>query len=56
MRIGSTLEREDILLGEAMLELISDEEKRKKYSERSFKRASMYNLEKIMKKWNRLVK
>lgn len=56
VRIGSPLEREEILLGEAMLELISDEEKRKKYSERSFKRASMYNLEKIMKKWNRLVK
>lgn len=55
MRIGSELEREELLLGQAMLELLSNKELCEKYSRRSRKRASMYHVEKIMGLWNRLL-
>lgn len=56
VRVGSALEKEELLLGQAMLELLSNDEQHKKYSERAYKRASMYNIDKIMKKWNQLLK
>lgn len=52
---GSNLEKKEILLGQAMLELLQNDEMRMKYSQRSQKRASMYNLANIMSKWNRLL-
>lgn len=53
--VSSALEQEEMLLGQAMLELIRNEELREKYSECSRKRAAMYNIEKIMRKWNQLI-
>ncbi len=55
LRMGSDLEREEVLLGQAMLELLNNDILRKKYSQRSLKRASMYNLERIMEKWGRVL-
>lgn len=56
VRSSSELEREELLLGKAMLELLNNDALREKYSKRSIKRASMYNLESIMKKWERILK
>lgn len=50
------LDEEEILLGRAMLELLNDIKLHEKYGNRSLKRASMYNLEKIMSKWERILK
>ncbi len=51
-----TLDEEEIFLGKAMLELLNDAELHEKYGKRSLKRASMYNLENIMSKWDCILK
>lgn len=56
VRMGSPLEKEEILLGQAMLEVISNEKLCEKYSRRSYKRAAMYNLDAVMRIWNRILK
>lgn len=56
LKNGNELDEEEILLGKAMLELLKNIELHKKYSKRSLKRASMYNLEKIMSKWETILK
>lgn len=52
---GSELTREEHLLGQAMLELVTNDELCEKYGERSKKRAAMYDIDRIMKIWNRLL-
>ena len=55
VQLDSELEKEELLLGQAMLELLSNEQLYEKYSRRSLKRASMYNIERVMKKWDKLL-
>jgi glycosyltransferase involved in cell wall biosynthesis len=46
---------EERQLSDAVTELLMDEELWKRYAEASRKRAAMYNMEKIMNCWNRLI-
>lgn len=55
VQLDSELEKEELLLGQAMLELLNNEQLYEKYSRRSLKRASMYNIERVMKKWDKLL-
>lgn len=50
------LDEEEILLGRVMLELLNNKELHEKYSNRSLKRAMMYKPERIMRKWDRILK
>lgn len=49
------LDKEELLLGQAMLEFILDNKLCEKYSKRSLKRASMYCVGNIMEKWNKMI-
>lgn len=55
MRVSGELEKEEKLLGQAMLELLRDEELCDKYSKRSYKRAAMYDVRNVMKIWEHLL-
>lgn len=55
MSWDNDLEREEMLLGKAMLELLQDSQLHETYSRQSLKRASMYNLDKIMGKWESIL-
>lgn len=55
IKVEDELDREERLLGRAMLELLQNDEVYMKYSQRSRKRASMYHLTNVMKKWDRLL-
>lgn len=50
------LTREEKMLGEGMLQLLEDEELHKKYSDRARRRAEDYSEEKIMARWDQIVK
>lgn len=52
---GERWSREEILLGEGILKILQSEKLYEKYAIQSLKRASMYSLEKVMMKWNRLI-
>lgn len=52
---SDTLEKEEIILGRAMLTILEDEELQKVYRSRSLRRASHYNIEKIMDKWDKII-
>ncbi len=52
---GKELAKEELLLGKALEHVLSNEELYRKYSLRSRKRAMMYNREKIMSMWGRLI-
>ena len=53
--LDSGLEKEELLLGQAMLEILKNEQLHEKYKRRSLKRASMYNIQKVMEKWDKLL-
>lgn len=55
MQTGSALDEKELLLGQAMLEVLSNRSLWEKYSGRSLKRAEMYDIEKVMNKWNKLI-
>lgn len=48
--------KEEKMIGEALSVLLKDKELWKKYSEASYVRAQMYDTEKIMSRWNRLIR
>lgn len=50
------LSKEEILFGEGILKILCSDELHEKYEKQSLKRASMYSLEKVMMKWDRLIK
>ncbi len=50
------LEEEEVLLGMAMQQVLNNTELYEKYSGCSLKRASMYNLDTIMGKWEQIIK
>lgn len=53
--IENVLDKRELLLGKAMLEVLDNAELWERYSRRSLKRAAMYNIEKVMQRWNKLV-
>lgn len=55
MRVNGELEKEEKFLGQAMLELLRNEELHDKYSKRSYKRAAMYDAKNIMKIWGHII-
>lgn len=56
MRLNSPLSEPEIILGEAMIKVLTDNEIYKKYRKQSFKRAEMFRLNKIIKKWDKIIK
>ncbi len=52
--ISSALEKNEILLGGAMLKLINDDECYEKYSRKSLRRSGDFDIKKIMRKWDYL--
>lgn len=55
LKSENELDEKEILLGQAMLELLNNEELHEKYSRASIRRAGMYNSEKVMQRWNKLI-
>ncbi len=49
------LEKEELLLAEAMIKLLEDKELREKYASKSIKRANDFAIEKTVQQWLRLV-
>jgi len=49
------LSTQEIILGDAMLLLLTDTEVYEKYRNQSFKRAKMFQLDRIVEKWNKIV-
>lgn len=47
--------KEEVLIGDALTVLLQDRELWKKYSNASYSRAKMYDTEKVMSRWNRLI-
>lgn len=47
--------KQEIELGEAMLKVLTDDKIYEKYRERSLKRAQMYSLDRVIRKWNCLI-
>lgn len=55
IKLDQKLEPEEVLLGQALLEMVRDDNTYNKYRIRSLKRAEMYETKKIMLKWNELL-
>lgn len=55
VQLDKELTREERLFGKAMLEVLEDRRLREKYCRRSLKRASSFQIDKIMPKWDRLI-
>lgn len=55
LRRNSDLEEQEIMLGNAMNELLGNPHLYQKYHKKSLKRASMYSIERIMRRWDRLI-
>lgn len=49
------LDKEELILGQAMLKLLNNEALWVKYSRCSLKRAAMYDIEKVMLRWNKVI-
>lgn len=52
---NETIESNEIILAKAIIQLLSDENLRKKYSKASHIRAGMYDMKKIMNMWNKTI-
>lgn len=55
MKIDNHLTKEEYALAKAMLNIVKDDSLYEKYNRQSLKRASMYSIEKIMPKWNKIL-
>lgn len=55
LKRNSDLEEQEVMLGNAINELLSSPQLYKKYHMRSLKRASMFSIERIMHRWDRLI-
>ena len=53
---GERWSEDEKLLSEGILKILQSEKLYVKYNKQSLKRASMYSLEKVMMKWDRLIK
>ena len=52
---GQELSREEIFLGEALVNILNSDLLYERYKKLSLKRASMYSLERVIEKWNELI-
>lgn len=55
IKIDAQLSGREILLGEAILKVLTDDEVYEKYSKQSLKRAEMFSMDKVMKKWDSII-
>lgn len=55
VRVDMPLTEEEKILGEAIRKVLVEDETYEKYKRQSLKRAQMYSLDKVIKKWNHLV-
>ena len=55
LRINSHLSEQEIILGEVMLKVLTDDDIYKNYQSQSFKRAEMFSFDKVIKKWNQVI-
>lgn len=52
---GEGLSEKEIMFGEAMRTILTDKDKYEHYRKQSLKRADMFGMERVMKKWDRLL-
>lgn len=55
LKFGTSLTREEIVLGKAILKVLTDNKVYQRYRRQSFRRAEMYSKEKIFKMWNQVL-
>lgn len=55
LKSGSSLLKEEKILGDAILKVLTDETIYERYRRQSLKRADMYSIDKIIKRWNRVL-
>lgn len=55
LKFGTSLTREEIVLGNAILKVLTDDKVYQRYRRQSFRRAEMYSKEKIFKIWNQVL-
>lgn len=55
-KAGSKLSEQEIILGEAMLKVLTQDDIYEKYRKRSYRRADMFDINKVMKKWDSIMK
>ena len=53
--LNSELIQQEIILGNAMLKVLEEEDIYKKYKIQSIKRAKMFSINRVMKKWNDVI-
>ena len=52
LKINSRLSEEEILMGNAMIKVLTENEVYEKYRSRSYKRAKMFGMDKIISMWD----
>lgn len=55
LKINSQLSKQEKILGDAMLKVLTDDSIFEKYRKRSLRRAQMYTLDRVIRKWNLLI-
>lgn len=55
VKVNSPLVKQELILGDAILSVLTDSEMHDEYKYRSFKRADMFHVDKVMKKWENLI-
>lgn len=55
LKVKDSLVEQEIILGKAMLRILTEDKIYETYKNRSLKRAHMYSLDKVMQKWNELI-
>ena len=55
LKVSTPLIEQELILGEAMLKVLTQDEIYEKYREQSLKRAEMYSIDRVIEKWNRII-
>lgn len=55
VKTGDSLTEQEMILGKAMLRILTRDRECEVYRKRSLKRAHMYSIDKVIQKWNRLI-
>ena len=55
LKMNSPLSEQEIILGEAMLKVLNEDKIYEKYRIQSFKRAEMFSIDKVIKKWDQVI-
>lgn len=54
-KVDTQLSRKEMILGEAMLKVLTDDGIYERYNKQSLKRAKMFSMERVIKKWDSIV-